>query len=261
MMNRKSNSLSAFSLLEKALRKKQSSAMHSQSPSRFLLTGLRPSAFSLAEAMVMLVVISIIMAVSAPLIAHKATADQNRLIIPDGQKILTAQGGSQILELGRTGVNNDKLVVHGNETINGNSTINAKANGTTFSVKPLSSLSGSSTYNLNGFKVFADGHTNIRACVPFVSATVANSPAPSDGYIVSNQAVTINSQTFLPQIITTVACSGGSCTPSYSVSGSVMIPVAKDTVYTITDVATATGLTVSSGTPINYFYSCAKPTE
>ena len=51
--------------------------------------------FSLAEAMVMLVVISILLAVSAPLIAKKSNADQRRLVVQSGINPVTAMGNNQ----------------------------------------------------------------------------------------------------------------------------------------------------------------------
>ena len=79
--------------------------------------------FSLAEAMVLLVVISIIMAVSAPLIAHKSNADQRRLVTPgpSADQVLTAQGGAQkfIIGSGNDSGNDEKLNVNGNAAISG----------------------------------------------------------------------------------------------------------------------------------------------
>ena len=58
-----------FTCLVKAFRKNQSSAKHSQSPSRFLLTGHRfacPSAFTLAEVLITLSILGVVAAISIP---------------------------------------------------------------------------------------------------------------------------------------------------------------------------------------------------
>ena len=65
--------------------------------------------FSLAETMIMLVIVSIILAVSAPLITRKAAADAQRLIMQGasgGNSVVTALGGSQTLGIGLTNPEN-----------------------------------------------------------------------------------------------------------------------------------------------------------
>ena len=168
----------AFSLLEKALRSNPLTAILRSRLSRFSHTKFRNcvahlSAFSLAEAMVMLVVISILLAVSAPLIAKKSNADQRRLVV-QGQNasVATAMGNNQNFGIGTSNIpqqeNNGRAklyVTAGRRLANFVSTIagdgpNADAT-EIFNVTP-----GANAANPNGFKVFADGTTNIQACVP-----------------------------------------------------------------------------------------------
>ena len=93
--------------------------------------------FSLAETMIMLVIVSIILAVSAPLITRKAAADAQRLIMQGasgGNSVVTALGGSQTLGIGLTNPENSlrfadnagavddriiKLHLDGNAILNG----------------------------------------------------------------------------------------------------------------------------------------------
>ena len=136
-------------------------------------------AFSLAEAMVMLVVISILLAVSAPLIAKKANADQRRLVV-QGQNasVVTAMGGNQNFLIGTqnipAGLNPAKLFVTSNRLLGSfvstiaNNAAGAHGN-TIFQVTPGAVDPGRAANplaNANGFRVFADGTTNVRTCVP-----------------------------------------------------------------------------------------------
>ena len=145
----------------------------------------KKEAFSLAEAMVVLVIIAIVMAMAAPLIAHKANTDQKRLIFNGvGAHIATAMGNAQNFGIGDNnpnGENNAKLLVKAkksdqnlvakfisNFTVNDSNAAKAKENAEKiiFQVLPKSSDSYVSTYgNPGGFKVFADGTTNA-ACIP-----------------------------------------------------------------------------------------------
>ena len=77
--------------------------------------------FSLAEAMVMLVVIAILLAVSAPLIAKKSNADQRRIaVIGNNSSIFVAQGRDQIFNIGASGnPEQEKFRINGKSKIEG----------------------------------------------------------------------------------------------------------------------------------------------
>ena len=90
----------------------------------------KKSGFSLAETMIMLVIVAIIMAVSAPLITKKAAADAKRLILQGqdgGADVVVATGSNQSFGVGLTNpqnYNNDndfnaKLHVNGGSILNG----------------------------------------------------------------------------------------------------------------------------------------------
>ena len=143
----------------------------------------KKEAFSLAEAMVVLVIIAIVMAMAAPLIAHKANTDQKRLIFNGvGAHIATAMGNAQNFGIGDnnpTGEeNNAKLLVRAKNSdqnlvakfiSNYTPSDDTKAKKPIFQVMPKNS--GDKLVNANGFQVFADGTTNA-ACVPDYSNLV-----------------------------------------------------------------------------------------
>ena len=134
----------------------------------------KKEAFSLAEAMVVLVIIAIVMAMAAPLIAHKANTDQKRLIFNGvGAHIATAMGNSQNFGIGDNNPNDAKLTVKA--TNNSSQSLIAKfisnitPDNDTNAAKPIFQVmpknSGAKLVNAKGFQVFADGTTNA-ACVP-----------------------------------------------------------------------------------------------
>ena len=68
-----------FTCLVKTFRKNQSSAKHSQSPSRFLLIGhrfARPSAFTLAEVLITLSILGVVAAIMIPGTVQRVTDRQ-----------------------------------------------------------------------------------------------------------------------------------------------------------------------------------------
>ena len=143
----------------------------------------KKEAFSLAEAMVVLVIIAIVMAMAAPLIAHKANTDQKRLIFNGvGAHIATAMGNAQNFGIGDNNPsgeeNNAKLLVRAKKSdqylvakfiSNYTPSDDTKAKKPIFQVMPKNS--GDKLVNANGFQVFADGTTNA-ACVPDYSNMV-----------------------------------------------------------------------------------------
>ena len=164
--------------------------------------------FSLAEAMVMLVVIAILLAVSAPLIAKKSNADQRRLVVQSGINPVTAMGNNQNFGIG-TNNPNAKLHVRANRLLaNFVSTIAGNGdNANTTEIFQV--IPGSNAANQNGFKVFADGTTNVRTCVPdyenasdsilltnyevLYNATGAGPviPVTEDGYYVTSRSLAV----------------------------------------------------------------------
>ena len=176
-MKKSKNIIKGFSLLEKALRSGLNSPLNrwfnkARNPRIPSLAFAHSSAFSLAEAMVVLVIIAIVMAMAAPLIAHKANTDQKRLIFNGvSPHIATAMGNSQNFGIGDNNPNDAKLTVKA--TNNSQNLIakfisnytpsdDTKAKKPIFQVKPAS---GDKLINENGFQVFADGTTNA-ACIP-----------------------------------------------------------------------------------------------
>ena len=78
------------------------------------------SGFSLAETMVVLVIVAILMAAAAPLVAKKMSNDSKRLISVsnDGKAVFVAAGDNQVLNVGSKS-ENLKLKVNGNTEMNG----------------------------------------------------------------------------------------------------------------------------------------------
>ena len=139
-------------------------------------------AFSLAEAMVMLVIIAIVMAMAAPLIAHKANADAKRLIfLGTGSNIATAMGNNQNFGIGIknpdakltvNAVGDDKNLVAkfiSNFVISKSGLTDpqkaTRAKNVIFQVTPKTDAYTTAHGNPDGFQVFADGTTNV-ACTP-----------------------------------------------------------------------------------------------
>lgn len=227
-MNLKNNNisatLSAFSRLENALRSNPLTALLRSRMSRLSHTEFRyahSSAFSLAEAMVMLVVVSIIMAVSAPLIAHKATVDNNRLVIKDNANIRTALGNNQqfIVGAGNPEANN-RLVVHGNATVRAN----ANNGNTAFQIITQDN-------DNPNFVINHDGTTNIRTCIPDYNRVGNN--ANEDGYIVTDGFFTLGGKDYYPPMSVSTKCScsesGCTCVTTKSPIGNMIIPIPKGT--------------------------------
>lgn len=79
-------------------------------------------AFSLAEGLVMLVVVSVLLAVSAPLIAKKNNADAQRAVRMQNEDVISAVGNNQQFTLGNVDneADRDKLIVYGKTALNGN---------------------------------------------------------------------------------------------------------------------------------------------
>lgn len=126
-------------------------------------------AFSLAEAMIMLVIISILMALAAPLIVRRTTADSRRLIRINGTDIFTAIGQNQKLGVG-TSSPNAKLHV-----------TDAPAGTPFFEVRGA---------DATGLRVAADGRVNIVACTPdwenfVIISDGDDTPEDEDGYLSS----------------------------------------------------------------------------
>ena len=96
---------------------------------KFRRTG--KSAFSLAETMVVMVIVAILMAVAAPLVAKKMSNDSKRLISTDvnGQQVYVAAGSEQVLSVGSNNKKDLKLKVNGNTEMNGDLTIVNKPSG------------------------------------------------------------------------------------------------------------------------------------
>ena len=130
----------------------------------------------------MLVIIAIVMAMAAPLIAHKANTDQKRLIFNGvGAHIATAMGNSQNFGIGTKNPSNAKLTVNATNNSqnliakfvsnfvvnNGTNEQKAeKAKKIIFQVLPKSGDNYiKDNGNPEGFKVFADGTTNA-GCMP-----------------------------------------------------------------------------------------------
>ena len=177
------------------------------------------SGFSLAEALIMLVVVSVIMALSAPLIAKKSSADQKRLITSNGSEVLVAQGSSQTLKVGNNGHSSEKLKVFGSAVINASDVEpdEGEIRKVVFKVD---------TNSEDDFKVYSDGTTSIRSCVPDWSAPTN---APVDGYVVANVCISVrNSNIFCPSIM---AIHDGDNNVSYSYVGNVVVPVAAGDAY------------------------------
>ncbi len=128
-------------------------------------------AFSIAEAMVMLVVVSIIMAVSAPLIAKRSVADSKRIFGMNGGNITGALGANQKLLLGKNAPTNAdaKLDVNGllmaNQFgVNGNSL----------------EISNSDDYIL--FSINSDGVTNLETS-SYNAGSSGDSNTEHNGYL------------------------------------------------------------------------------
>ena len=142
--------------------------------------------FSLAEAMVVLVIIAVVMAMAAPLIAHKANSDQKRLIyLGANSNIATAMGNAQNFGIGDRNPSDAKLTVKATKTTGTAQPLIAKfisnfvistsglsdeqraerAKNVIFEVKPNTDPYTNTYGNPNGFQVFADGTTNA-ACIP-----------------------------------------------------------------------------------------------
>ena len=125
----------AFSLSWKSFRSNPLTAMLRSCLSRFSQTKFRSIAahsygFSLAEAMVMLVIVSILMAVSAPLITKKANSDARRLVVQGRDaSVVTAMGAAQNFGIG-TVAPNAKLHVNGQTQLDGDLTIDNNTHNT-----------------------------------------------------------------------------------------------------------------------------------
>ena len=229
------------------------------------------SAFSLAEAMVMLVVISILLAVSAPLIAKKANADQRRLVV-QGQNasVVTAMGGNQNFGIGlnqptaKLHVTANRLLALFQSTRAGN---DETAHTTPiFEIMPNSNTpnpeaANNFVPNPNGFKVYADGTTNIQACVPDYDNAVPISThdascdlydngatiiqcyrmdaTPDNGYIMASRTIFVKgSFSVYPTMIPyTISVAGNTATvKQYEYYGHIIAPVhANQTVFIFRD--------------------------
>ena len=105
---------SAFSLLENALRSEQSPAMLTQSQVCSSHTLLRKSAFSLAEVMVLLTIVAIMLALSAPLISKPSNTDPQHLLKKGiDNEVIIANGNYQVLNVGMNNSKKLKLKVNG----------------------------------------------------------------------------------------------------------------------------------------------------
>ena len=145
------------------------------------LIGEKRYAFSLAEGMVMLVVVSILMALAAPLIARKTTNDSKRLIYQGTTPhTVTAMGSHQNLGIGLM-TPDAKLTVKSTNSDNSliakfqsiftvkDDDINKQKSNAEKVIFQVSPKSGDSYINSegypNGFQVYADGNTNA-GCFP-----------------------------------------------------------------------------------------------
>lgn len=140
-------------------------------------SSLKISGFSLVEAMIMLVVVSIIMAVLAPLMVNKAKANQGKAIYTSGGNVLTAQGSNQNLVIGQNGSTTEKLVVNGKAKVSSGLTV-GESEITSESIR----IGKSDSAALN---VDKDGKTNIEISVPDYGkkTTISTScVAPSNGF-------------------------------------------------------------------------------
>ena len=198
-MKRIKNTVNAFSLLEKALRSGLNSPLNrwfnkARNPRIPSFAFAHSSAFSLAEAMVVLVIIAIVMAMAAPLIAHKANTDQKRLIFNGvSPHIATAMGNSQNFGIGTNNPSDAKLTVNAktqnlvaNFISNYTPSDDTKAKKPIFQVKPAS---GDKLINENGFQVFADGTTNA-GCMPDYTSTPIYSESIGSTNIITNTSDT-----------------------------------------------------------------------
>lgn len=170
------------------------------------------SAFSLAETMIMLMIVAIIMAVSAPLITRKAAADARRLILTGqdgGADVVVAPANLQTFGIGTTNpINSEngtqiKLHVNGGSILNGsvrigdnnNLILNNDGNG----IFQINGTDGTDTSKTNTFKFNTkDGTTNIVTMPRYDDIT--NSKiltqakmfvASTDGYIYTKRQVGI----------------------------------------------------------------------
>ena len=188
------------------------------------------SGFSLAEAMVMLVIVAVLMAVSAPLITRRAAADAKRLIlqgVDGGMDVVVALGDRQSFGVGTSNPQNPnqggnvKFHVMGNSLLNGDLTITGN-NNTTRSIF------------INGRQLTTDNNGNLN--ITALGSSPANIPptAEQDGYLVasisSDNKVIVNDVQYAP----TITCSAGeSCSVTYE-HMPVVIPVAKGSTMSCT---------------------------
>ncbi len=169
------------------------------------------NSFSLAEAMVVLVIISILMAVSAPLIARKAAADQNKaIVVGNGGNLFTAQGNNQQLTIGTDqGRNNPRLRIFGHTLMNGNLTVEGQTlinatiggkdttstNNETIAFRVAPSDNGAEIINEAGFIVYGDGTTNVGGCMPDyeheqqIARLNRDFEATEDGYVLASRCI------------------------------------------------------------------------
>jgi len=217
--------------------------------------------FSLAEAMIMLTVISIIMAVSVPLIAKKTQIDTQTLFghstfLDNGNTISVTSGGFG--NFGRVGIGFKNAVakLHVRDTA-------AAANNTANNAKVIFQAD---TTDDRAFRVFGDGSTNLRTCVPdyanrtqMVNVDVGGGVAtlfnviylgiddstlqaygisPSDGYLYAeNSCIKVGDSITCPQIVLIGSDNSPIKTTNFSkldsnvtqaYSGNVMVPVSRE---------------------------------
>ena len=201
------NIKSGFSLLENAFCSHLLPALHRSRMARCSHTDYRncvaqSSAFSLAETMVVLVIVAILMAAAAPLIAKKMSNDSKRLISVsnDGTTVFVAAGDNQVLNVGSKSKKDLKLKVNGNTEMNGDlKIVNKPESGD--AVNMILTADGIKTKSTSGdekylFKIDpASRETNIEIAIPDYSkihtecSDVSGCNAPENGFIYSTNSL------------------------------------------------------------------------
>ena len=168
----------------------------------FYAEGSKP-AFSLAEGLVMLVVVSVLLAVSAPLIARKSQADSQKAVRMQNEDVISAFGDNQQFTLGNAdnAADNEKLIVYGQSTLNGDVVIgnNFRITEDAVNHRVLIGLNGSATPIVIDTRT---GETNIPTGAPdFTRGTgpINNGTIGEDAFVYepnsinNNLTITINS--------------------------------------------------------------------
>ena len=187
--------------------------------------------FSLAEAMVSMVIIAIVLAAIAPLIANNMSNKQKGIIYRNGLNINTAKGNNQDLQIGLKKFSDKlKLRVFGNTAMDGDLTIQNKDNENTKTIK-LTAEGIKTEDNKVIFNVDSDTEeTNIELFIPNYEKMSAGSvntymKAPSNGYVFIENSV----KGF--EINTNSNCMGSA--PSGSNSNGTILYTAKQEIVTI----------------------------